>query len=518
MELVYLWVEEYKNIKQQGFNFSPRFRCEYDEEKNELEIIDKDKTGEFYSKNFFGDNINVTAIVGENGSGKSSLLLGITNDKILIKKDEEFFTNDFKSNKYNFKKINREKDYDIVYLDYDLIKLYEVKDFWDYSSQNIYDKNLYRKTENASGWDSNFNIEKFREHFFNIIIEQIDSFDLKIFFYNPLKIIFTDYLHSITGEEKFGHINKLIKEVEKSNFTKERFLVFLYSNISMKVPPDVNKVDLIPELLEIESDIIKNAHYYKLDNINEIYEFLEELNNHELLIEEFKSIYNKYKKAFLKLIEIGYLRIDFEDEITRKYFDLSFGERKLFTEMLMIFDAIRKSDRNDILVVLDEPDLTLHPDWQKKYINEMIKLLLTFSDKKFHLIITSHSPFILSDLPKENIIFLEKGKQVYPFEDGKQTFGANIHTLLSHGFFMKDGLIGEFAKGKIDLAIKYLNQKILTKKELDYCENIISIIGEPIIKRELQKMLDSKRLSEIDVIKKQIAELQLELSKKENKK
>lgn len=104
-----------------------------------------------------------------------------------------------------------------------MIKLYEVKDFWDYSSQNIYDKNLYRKTENASGWDSNFNIEKFREHFFNIIIEQIDSFDLKIFFYNPLKIIFTDYLHSITGEEKFGHINKLIKEVEKVILQKKGF-------------------------------------------------------------------------------------------------------------------------------------------------------------------------------------------------------------------------------------------------------------------------------------------------------
>jgi hypothetical protein len=29
MELVYLWVEEYKNIYHQGFNFSPRFECEY---------------------------------------------------------------------------------------------------------------------------------------------------------------------------------------------------------------------------------------------------------------------------------------------------------------------------------------------------------------------------------------------------------------------------------------------------------------------------------------------------------
>ena len=42
MELVYLWVEEYKNIHKQGFNFSPRFRCEYDEEKNELRVVDKE--------------------------------------------------------------------------------------------------------------------------------------------------------------------------------------------------------------------------------------------------------------------------------------------------------------------------------------------------------------------------------------------------------------------------------------------------------------------------------------------
>lgn len=73
MELVYLWVEGFKNIEKQGFNFSPRFRCEYDEDTKELKIVDKDETGEFYPKNFFGDNINVTAIVGENGSGKSSI-------------------------------------------------------------------------------------------------------------------------------------------------------------------------------------------------------------------------------------------------------------------------------------------------------------------------------------------------------------------------------------------------------------------------------------------------------------
>ena len=69
MELVYLWVDKYKNIEKQGFNFSPRFRCEYDEEKNELTI---NENKDYVS--IFPKNINITAIVGENGSGKSNIL------------------------------------------------------------------------------------------------------------------------------------------------------------------------------------------------------------------------------------------------------------------------------------------------------------------------------------------------------------------------------------------------------------------------------------------------------------
>ena len=118
-----------------------------------------------------------------------------------------------------------------------------------------------------------------------------------------------------------------------------------------------------------------------------------------------------------------------------------------------------------INILLDEIDLGLHPQWQKKFLNLILNIFKNYSIK-LNIILTSHSTFILSDLPKENIIFLEKGKQVYPFEDGKQTFGANIHTLLSHGFFMKEGLMGEFAKEKIQSIINYYEEiKELTKEE-----------------------------------------------------
>ena len=41
MELVYLWVKKYKNIENEGFNFSPKFECKYYKESKNLTIVDK---------------------------------------------------------------------------------------------------------------------------------------------------------------------------------------------------------------------------------------------------------------------------------------------------------------------------------------------------------------------------------------------------------------------------------------------------------------------------------------------
>ncbi len=82
--------------------------------------------------------------------------------------------------------------------------------------------------------------------------------------------------------------------------------------------------------------------------------------------------------------------------------------------------------------------------------------------------------------------------------------------------------MGEFAKDKIDEIIKLLNSpNKLTVKEIQNCENIISIMGEPIIKNQLRRMLDTKKLKkldEIDDIKKNIEEMQKRLEELENDK
>ena len=283
------------------------------------------------------------------------------------------------------------------------------------------------------------------------------------------------------------------------NYKKLFFEIF-----KIKQPYSI-KIDYIKEeLLEIKNSNMPNEDKLKAidesvpNKIDEILVFLEKINNN-LIIET-----DNYK-TFFELINSRHelenkFNLTFQT-IDGKDIKLSAGEKTILFYLERIDFMLSKLGSKSNILLFDEIELYLHPNWQKR----ILKIILNFIqrnelEKNLHIIVASHSPFILSDLPKENIIFLEKGKQVYPFDDGKQTFGANIHTLLSHGFFMKDGLMGEFAKDKIDLAITYLNQKTLTQEELDYCENIISIIGEPIIKRELQRKLDSKKLSKLDKI------------------
>ncbi len=64
MELVYLWVEEYKNIHKQGFNFSPKFNCDFDGETLTIKDNVDENGNKQYIDDFFGENINITAIVG----------------------------------------------------------------------------------------------------------------------------------------------------------------------------------------------------------------------------------------------------------------------------------------------------------------------------------------------------------------------------------------------------------------------------------------------------------------------
>ena len=209
-----------------------------------------------------------------------------------------------------------------------------------------------------------------------------------------------------------------------------------------------------------------------------------------------------------------------ESENGMSFLNLCTGQKILISYfgLLLKYFISKKEKFDNSIVLIDEVEVYLHPEWQKKFIFYLITFIQEFGLDNFYsqLILATHSPFIISDLPKENIIFLDKDENgkcivVDGLNEKKETFGANIHTLLSDSFFMEDGLIGEFAKSKIDDVIKYLNNEESKIKNDDEAQRIINIIGEPIIKKELQRMLDSKRLKKINNIDEKIKQLEYEL-------
>lgn len=201
---------------------------------------------------------------------------------------------------------------------------------------------------------------------------------------------------------------------------------------------------------------------------------------------------------------------------------LSSGERQRLASLSSVIYHLRNLNSKkkddvkyrDVNVVLEEIELYFHPECQRVFIKELIEMIeranLTEIDN-INIILVTHSPFILSDIPKGNVLLLEKGR---PAEDDTKrqltTFGANIYDMLKTGFFL-DGPVGAFAQKQVERVVKALRAKdeeLLTREEV---RERIELIDEPVMKRILIDEYSAK----YDVELKR-AYLQEELQKLEN--
>ena len=81
--------------------------------------------------------------------------------------------------------------------------------------------------------------------------------------------------------------------------------------------------------------------------------------------------------------------------------ELSSGEKQLFLRTL----AIKMLEPENSIIMIDEPELSLHPKWQQKIVDVYRKI-----GRNNQIILATHSPHILGSVEKENIILLEKNE------------------------------------------------------------------------------------------------------------
>ena len=104
--------------------------------------------------------------------------------------------------------------------------------------------------------------------------------------------------------------------------------------------------------------------------------------------------------------------------------------------------------------------------------------------KSVNILFVTHSPFILSDIPKCNVMFLQDGMVKNDMQEN--TFGSNIHSLLKNGFFLPNLPMGEFAYQKINHLFYLLNSGDFNPKtDLDDIYQQILLVGEPFLRSQL---------------------------------
>lgn len=202
--------------------------------------------------------------------------------------------------------------------------------------------------------------------------------------------------------------------------------------------------------------------------------------------------------------------IDFElsnDSGSKSFFnELSSGEQQLIHTIQSVvyhlnnlqsahLGGSQRPKYKYVNIIYDEIELYFHPDYQRRFISDLLKAFeRIYLDpdnriKALNILFLTHSPFILSDIPAENIMLLDldrKTQRSIPKKAISQTFAANINDLLADGFFLKGTLIGAFAETEIRSFIKNIKNQ---GQVSDDNKKLLEMIGDSFLKSSLQNFL-----------------------------
>lgn len=113
--------------------------------------------------------------------------------------------------------------------------------------------------------------------------------------------------------------------------------------------------------------------------------------------------------------------------IEGKEFDingLSSGEKQLFLRAL----SLKFLNVNNSIILIDEPEISLHPRWQRKIVNVYENI-----GENNQIIIATHSPHIIGNVKKEQLRVLKKDKEgikVMNSDELDETYGKTVESIL----------------------------------------------------------------------------------------
>lgn len=141
----------------------------------------------------------------------------------------------------------------------------------------------------------------------------------------------------------------------------------------------------------------------------------------------------------------------------------------------------------NISLIFDEAEIYYHPEYQREFIYKLINLLNNcgfFEYFSFNLTIVTHSPFMVSDIPSNNILrLLDSNKTI---ETGK-TFSANIYDLLKHQFYLNAPVGGVSEQIYNKIIRDYKNNNFFEYSEnMSFYKQLLAEIGDDYFKKSMK--------------------------------
>lgn len=179
-------------------------------------------------------------------------------------------------------------------------------------------------------------------------------------------------------------LQKISSQYEENiNFLKK----FKNSRISSDKVNQFFEVMLAVPLMQVLQNLQKSYSIYNEQMKNELASYKYISDN----LEDFSG--RKLKLLKTELNEFKFQKVGTEIE---KFSDFSTGEKQLIT--FLVYSAIKLPDHTPSLIIIDEPELSLHIKWQDKLLKNLLK------KNNIQILSATHSPYILNRSVDSSII------------------------------------------------------------------------------------------------------------------
>lgn len=342
-----------------------------------------------------------TAIIGTNGSGKSFILMTLaelfhvldTGKNIAsLKYDYYKVQYIYDEHKYSFEissKVitcfidEKSSDFNELILPTKVLGVsYMLNDKFRYKTPDnaIYQYCGIRQTSNAS-WTSSVS-NKVADNLLDIFLNKSSNSVLSVTNFlgidSKISILITPKAKTLFKRKK--SVNELRKRIKgaRDSYRQDK----------------IRKITLEDEELIIGflNDVKEQKLYSETTTGDTTFEFTIDVQSEDLLKENIR----KYYKAIKLLNTLEYIKSIslclYKNNDLFLFDYASSGEKHFIFEMSNILTYIEHHS----LILIDEPEISMHPNWQLQYINTLKKIFWQYSD--CHFIISTHSHFIVSDL------------------------------------------------------------------------------------------------------------------------